>query len=237
MQASSNASSGARWRLRWRALRSGLATEILQRSGAAALVPPTRLLIRGPAHATAVCLTFDDGPHPEYTPRLLDALRVENVRATFFIIGREAERYTDLVRRTAAEGHAVANHSYTHADPARTSARQLIDEIRRTDALLEGLLGTAKPLFRPPHGWLTWTKLIRVWRAERTIVLWNANPNDFSRANDAEVRTWFRDHPLRGGDVVLMHDNHPHAAEVIPDLAEMARRQGLSFAVPTIWIT
>src|SRR3954470_18425756 len=76
----------------------------------AALLPSRLFLVRGRAGSGCVYLTFDDGPHPEYTPHLLDRLKEAGVCATFFVIGRVAERYPDVVRRIAAEGHVVANH-------------------------------------------------------------------------------------------------------------------------------
>src|SRR5438093_2268452 len=113
---------------------------------------PRRLLVtRGP-HGKDICLTFDDGPHPDYTPRVLDVLGRHGVRATFFLIGREAERYPDIVRRIDTEGHDIGHHSYEHRTPALTSARQLAEEIGRTAAVFEGVVGRAGSLVRPPHG-------------------------------------------------------------------------------------
>jgi peptidoglycan/xylan/chitin deacetylase (PgdA/CDA1 family) len=208
----------------------------LVRAAMAAALPRRWFLVRGPVHGDGVCLTFDDGPHPENTPPLLDALKEHGVRATFFVIGRQAEQHPDLVRRMAAEGHVVGHHSYTHSEPAETSARQLDDEVRRTRELLSSLVGGESCLFRPPKGKVTAGKLWRLWRAKQTVVLWNADPKDYARASDAEVREWFRDHPLRAGDVVLMHDNHPHAARVVPDLVEAARRGGLRFVTIPEWL-
>jgi peptidoglycan/xylan/chitin deacetylase (PgdA/CDA1 family) len=205
---------------------------------ALAFLPRRLLLVRGPARGNAVCLTFDDGPHPEHTPRLLDALKAEEVPATFFVIGRAAERYPELVRRMVAEGHAVGHHSYNHGEPAETSGRQLAAEALATRALLTSLLGQSPPwLFRPPKGKLTAGKLCRLWAARETVVLWDVDPKDYARQSADELRAWFRDHPLRGGSVVLMHDNHPHAAAVVPDLVATARRVGLRFTTIPEWLT
>lgn len=209
----------------------------LLRRALAATLPRRLFLVHGPAAGRAVCLTFDDGPHPEHTPRLLDALKAHGVPATFFVIGQNAERYPDLVRRVAAEGHVVGNHSYSHTEPCRTSAGQLADETRRTGDLLAALLGGEAPaLFRPPKGQVTVAKLWRLWRARQTVVLWDTDPKDYARQSAAEVRDWFRAHPLRGGDVVLMHDSHPHATAVVPDLVEAARGAGLRFTTLPEWL-
>src|SRR5262249_55671830 len=81
----------------------------------AAVLPHRLFLVRGKPRTNSVSLTFDDGPHPEHTPRLLDLLKKHEIKATFFVVGRQAERYPDLVRRMADEGHDVANHSFFHA--------------------------------------------------------------------------------------------------------------------------
>jgi peptidoglycan-N-acetylglucosamine deacetylase len=208
----------------------------LLRAGLAATLPRRWFLVRGPAHSNAVCLTFDDGPHPEHTPRLLDTLKGHRVPATFFVIGQQAQRHPDLVCRMAAEGHAVGHHSFTHGEPDQTSARQLVEEVRATGQLLASLLGRASTLFRPPKGKMTVGKLWRLWRARQTIVLWDADPKDYSRRFSGEVWEWFRGHPLRGGNVVLLHDNHPHAAAVLPDLVKAARQSGLRFTTIQEWL-
>lgn len=177
--------------------------------------PRGRLISSLPPDERAVALTFDDGPHPELTPRLLDVLAAHGAHATFFVIGREAERRPALIRRIAAEGHAVGHHSWTHSEPASTPARVLLAETRRTRALLEDLLGRPAPLFRPPHGKITAAKLLGAWWQRNTVVLWNRDPKDFQMHNADELLAWFAQHPLEAGDVVLLHDTHPHAVDAL----------------------
>jgi glycosyltransferase involved in cell wall biosynthesis/peptidoglycan/xylan/chitin deacetylase (PgdA/CDA1 family) len=202
----------------------------------AATLPRRLLLVRGPVSSQSLCLTFDDGPHPEHTPRLLDVLREQGVRATFFVIGKQAEAHPDLVRRMAAEGHLVGHHSFSHSEPGRTPAAQLIAEVHQTRDLLAGLVGAPPRLFRPPHGKLTARKLWGLWRAGQAVVLWNADPKDFACAGPDDLRCWFQGHPPRGGDVVLMHDNWPYAYQVLPELVAECRRRGLGFATIDEWV-
>jgi peptidoglycan/xylan/chitin deacetylase (PgdA/CDA1 family) len=167
---------------------------------------------------------------------LLDVLRQETIVASFFVIGREAQRYPELVRRIAAEGHVVANHTYSHGDPARTSPRQFADEVRRTDELLAAILGgSSRGLLRPPFGRLTFSKMIRSWRAGQTIVHWNVDPRDFECRSGQELRARLEGRVWQGGDLVLLHDNQPHTAEVIPWLSERVRAVGLSFVTVDQW--
>ncbi len=203
----------------------------------AATLPSRLFLTHGPRHARSVCLTFDDGPDPTLTPPLLDVLRDCGVRATFFVIGEKVERHPDIVRRMALEGHCVGNHSFSHIDPGSTSCRRLLDEVRRTAALLAGLLGIEVRLFRPPHGKLTASKLWRLWWKRQTVVLWNVDPKDYARTTAQEVHEWFERRALQAGDLVLMHDNVPHAIEVTPDLVQRARASGLTFSTVADWLS
>jgi peptidoglycan/xylan/chitin deacetylase (PgdA/CDA1 family) len=202
----------------------------------ASTLPRRRFLVAGPRRSQAVCLTFDDGPHAVHTPPLLDVLRDLGVPGTFFLVGERAARHPDLVRRLVAEGHAVGHHSFHHYDPARTSSRQMAAEIRRQQRLFRELIGAPQLLFRPPHGKLTPFKILRCWANGMKVILWNRDPKDYTRRHAHQVRAWFRAHPLRGGDIVLLHDNQPFAAEVVPELVQTARAAGLSFATIRDWV-
>jgi peptidoglycan/xylan/chitin deacetylase (PgdA/CDA1 family) len=214
----------------------------VMRSALAMSVPRRWLLVSGPAHA-GVCLTFDDGPHPEHTPRVLDALGQHGVTATFFVVGQEAEKYPELVRRIAAEGHAVAQHSYSHGEPSKTPTHELLEEIAQTTRLLADILGTgagtpAAPhatWFRPPKGELSAGKLLALRRLGMSVMLWNVDPRDYKAASPAALAQWFDANPLRGGDVVLLHDAKPHAHAVIGHIARQVRERGLEFTRPLEW--
>jgi peptidoglycan/xylan/chitin deacetylase (PgdA/CDA1 family) len=205
------------------------------RRGLAAALPRRLYLTSGPRHNRDICLTFDDGPHPEHTPRLLDRLGELSVPATFFLIGREAEKYPDLVRRMAAEGHGVGNHTYSHPARVATSARQWTADVARGEEVLAGILGWQPSLFRPPHGRVTAGDLWGLWRRGRTVVLWSVDPKDYSKPEAEAVRDWFRERPLGAGDLVLFHDNHTPAAAVLPELVVAARSRGFSFTTVDVW--
>jgi peptidoglycan/xylan/chitin deacetylase (PgdA/CDA1 family) len=207
----------------------------LARRALTAALPRKRFLVHGPRSSNALCLTFDDGPHPEHTPALLDVLRTVGVHATFFLIGQNVERYSDVVRRLTEEGHEVGHHSFSHSEPRDTSASVLLQELERTQALLTEITGAPSKLFRPPHGKVTAAKLWRLWRAGQSIVLWNRDPKDWACKAPAQVQAWFERHPLQGGDIILLHDNHPHAAAILPDLAARVRAAGLTFTTAGEW--
>ena len=191
---------------------------------------PNRLFVtHGPRKDNKVYLTFDDGPHPEHTPRLLDELGRLGVKATFFVVGRQVIRYPALVARMAAEGHTVANHTFLHSDLRVMSAAETVFGAEEMRKLLGVLLGRDVRLYRPPRGKIGAGHALGLWRAGYTIVLWSADARDWACQSAEPVRKWAREYPFRGGDIVLMHDRLPYAAEALPDLIARAGERGLMF--------
>ena len=208
----------------------------LLRRGLEAALPRERFLARGPRAGDAVALTFDDGPHPDITPRLLDALARHGIAATFFVIGREAERHPELVRRIAAEGHAIGHHSWSHSEPSATGSDALLAEVARCRTLLHELTGTASDRFRPPKGQLTVAKLAALLRARQRIVLWSEDPKDYVLTEAAPLTRWAATTVLPGGTIALLHDTHPWCLDAIPALATRARDQGTRYVTLDAWL-
>ncbi|HEX7449902.1 MAG TPA: polysaccharide deacetylase family protein [Pirellulales bacterium] len=208
----------------------------LLRRGLAALLPRWAFIVSGPRRSRQVCLTFDDGPDFAHTPRVLEVLREYRVAATFFLLGKQAAAYPQLVRQIAAEGHTIANHTYTHRPAEQLSAREFRDEALRTQRLLGELLGMPPRLLRPPYGKLSFGKLSHTWLSGHTVVLWNNDPKDFASTAAEPIRDWFRTHPLEGGQIVLLHDCCPHLSDVLPDLIADARNRGLEFTTLDAWV-
>ncbi len=180
-----------------------------------ATLPPRVLLLRGPRvqrEVVEISLTFDDGPHPEHTPRLLDNLASFDIKATFFIVGEKAEKHPDLVRRIVAGGHELGNHTWTHSEPSQTSTRKFMDEVRRTRGWIQDVTGRDCCLVRPPKGRLSLRKFWALAREGQTIALWNQDPRDYRMESWCDMEDWCRGYQPTQGDVILMHDIHPHAA-------------------------
>ncbi len=207
----------------------------LVRRGMAASLPRRLFMTSGPGGSRSVAITFDDGPDPVHTPAVLDRLRQLDVRATFFLVGRNVEAHPGLAARIADEGHEVGHHSYTHSPPASTPASTLVAEARRTLDLLERVTGKRPNLYRPPNGKLTPGKLLGLWALGQTVVLWNRDPKDFARGAAEPIRRWFEEEPLSGGDILLLHDVHAHVAPALDTLVERASRLGLAFGTPSEW--
>jgi peptidoglycan/xylan/chitin deacetylase (PgdA/CDA1 family) len=133
-----------------------------------------------PPRPGELALTFDDGPNPIWTPRLLDILAGQNVRATFFMLGSHAHAEPGLVRRAAAAGHLIGSHSWSHPNLARSSCKRIREELTAGRDTLEQITGAPVQYFRPPFG----ARRPAVFRIARslglTVVLWNAMTSDWS---------------------------------------------------------
>jgi peptidoglycan-N-acetylglucosamine deacetylase len=133
-----------------------------------------------PRIPSELALTFDDGPNPAWTPRLLDILAEHNVQATFFMIGKFAKSEPDLARRVADAGHLIGNHTWTHPDLSRTRSANVLDELTRTSDTLAGITGKPVVYFRPPFG----ARRPYVLKLARQLglipVTWNAMTSDWS---------------------------------------------------------
>jgi peptidoglycan/xylan/chitin deacetylase (PgdA/CDA1 family) len=181
--------------------------------------------------ARALYLTFDDGPHPQNTPRLLDALSTAAARATFFVVGREAERHPKIVRRMVAEGHTIGDHTWSHSDIRKLAAREFLEELRRSREFLAELTGRPVQLFRPPYGFLGPRQLLTLLLQGYQVVLWNVDPKDCAdgRAGaDSRLAAW----KMRFGDIVLLHDDMPHAPYLAQSVIGRAKVElpGVRFA-------
>ena len=152
-----------------------------------------------------VYLTFDDGPDPEWTPRVLDALAQAGVPATFFAIGRQAELAPDLMRRIHSAGHAVGNHTYSHRHPWFMSQRTARAQVRDGAKALSDVLGVAPRFYRPPHGRVRACMSDEAQRCGEQVVLWDMSAIDWGPLGVADGIEKRLD-PVKGGDIVLMHD-------------------------------
>jgi peptidoglycan/xylan/chitin deacetylase (PgdA/CDA1 family) len=133
-----------------------------------------------PGEPGELALTFDDGPNPACTPRLLDMLAAHNVRATFFMIGRFAGREPDLVRRVQAAGHLIGDHSWSHPNLAMMPAAKVDEELTRSRDVLEQITGAPIRFFRPPYGARRPHVLKTARRLRMIPVTWNAMTNDWT---------------------------------------------------------
>jgi len=176
-------------------------------------------------------LTFDDGPDPTWTPRCLDVLAAANARATFFMIGRQAQRHPELARRIGREGHAIGNHTLTHAYPWTIDRQRAVAEVRDGAAALADVLGAAPKFFRPPHGARRSAMLRAAAEVGESLVMWDVTATDWGWLGTSKgiARRLAR---ASDGAIVLMHDgankyNHPdQLLAVLPKF--LSRLQGIT---------
>lgn len=190
------------------------------------------VLARGPEGAQGVALTFDDGPSPSSTPKILDLLDAAKVKATFFVIGKKAEAHPDLVRMILDRGHAVAMHSYAHHRLfSLKSATYVRADLSKAVAVLEEITGEAPVLFRPPIGHSNPTIARVVKELGLEVVGWSVRALDGVAAADPKRVAARVTRGLRDGAIVLMHDaaeredREPASVAALPSiLAAMAAR-------------
>ncbi|WP_344947391.1 polysaccharide deacetylase family protein [Actinomadura miaoliensis] len=179
------------------------------------------------ARAKCVALTFDDGPMPG-TGKLLDILAQQRVKVTFFLIGRNAATYPDLVRREAAEGHELANHSWSHVDLGRASSAKVESELSRTQDAIRKASGVTPLLMRPPYGSTDTTVAGVAKRMKLAQVLWAVDPLDWQVRNTGTVERRVLK-GVRPGMIVLMHDIHSTTVKAVPRIIERLRADGYTF--------
>lgn len=183
----------------------------------ASLWPGSRIFGRAltaPKRPGELALTFDDGPNPAWTPKLLDLLAEHNVRATFFMLGRHVQAEPELARRIAAEGHVVGNHSWSHPNLSRNAAARVREELACTQEMLEQIMGAPVRFFRPPYG----ARRPVVFRIAREMglepVLWNAMTTDWRERSGVRIAKRLSGKIERAercgfaGNIVLHDGNH-----------------------------
>jgi peptidoglycan/xylan/chitin deacetylase (PgdA/CDA1 family) len=182
------------------------------------MLPRVYRRVASPSGPRPLYLTFDDGPDPEVTPRVLDLLERYRARGTFFLVGERAARYRDVVNQIVARGHAVGNHSFTHERFEHLSLTRQLDEVQRTEDLLAELEPSEVPHpFRPPHGRASMRLLWALGRRGYDTVFWSIDSKDY--AHDAARSVSLLNGHLRvDGDIVLMHDDHPTVLAALGEL-------------------
>ena len=165
-----------------------------------------------------VALTFDDGPDPFHTPRVLDVLDQHHVKATFFMMGRNVERYPKVAREVLRRGHEIGNHSYSHPKLILMSPRRVRDEIERTDTLLRGIGVTGEIHFRPPHASKFIVLPCVLVQMRKLSVLGDVDPKEWKQ-RPAAVMTESILRQVRPGSIIGLHD--PAGAESLQTLKDI----------------
>jgi len=175
-----------------------------------------------------IALTFDDGPHQTYTREILDILRQEGAKATFFVVGSRAETFPDILTRMAAEGHDIGNHTWNHLNLAKNSASEGLSSLRRTNEVIAGITGRNCNLVRPPFG-ATSSKVKGLLHGQGWHeVMWDSDSRDWQNKNP-DMITYRVMKSIGPGSIVLFHDIHPGAAQMLPALIKVFKAHGYRF--------
>jgi peptidoglycan-N-acetylglucosamine deacetylase len=176
-----------------------------------------------------IAMTFDDGPHVQNTPRLLDMLKERNIKATFFMVGENAARYPQIVKRIIAEGHVIGNHSWTHPQLSKMTDAGVRDELQKTqDAIIAGC-GIVPKLMRPPYG--AFTQRQQRWcygEFGYKIILWDVDPEDWKYRNAAHVESEILKQTV-AGSIILSHDIHKTTVDAMPTTLDKLLAKGFKF--------
>lgn len=166
-----------------------------------------------------VALTFDDGPDPLFTPQILNTLAKYKAKATFFVIGEEAERYPEIIKREAKEGQEIANHSYNHDYKDDSDSNNLKNELNHTANIIKKLAGYKPTLFRPVGGYLNQKIINTTINNGYRIVLWSwhQDTRDWSKPGvDAITENVISD--TRPGDIIILHDSGGDRSQTVKAL-------------------
>lgn len=187
----------------------------------------------GTRSAKRVALTFDDGPHPVYTPRVIQTLKNENVKATFFMLGLMVEQNPEVARLVASSGFEIGNHSHSHKRLTQFDADGMRREMIGTAELIETVTGVKPHLFRPPYGSANRQVYEMGADAETVLCFWSVDPEDWTtKANATKIVEAVMSN-VKPGDIILLHDIHARTVEALPTLISRLKEEGYELVTVT----
>jgi polysaccharide deacetylase family sporulation protein PdaB len=194
-----------------------------------------RKLMRGDSARKEIALTFDDGPHPKFTPQILEILKRNNVKATFFLVGALAEKNPALVKMEIANGHSIGNHTYHHVNLTKIPPQYVATEIQACGDVLKSL-GVKNPhLFRPPGGDYDLNVATIANNLGYTIVLWTDDPGDYLSPGESTIKSRTLSKAKNGG-IILIHDGVQQTVNVLPDIIKTLKSRGYKFVTIDDWL-
>jgi len=186
----------------------------------------TTAFTKGNQNKKQVAITFDDGPNAEFTPQILQLLKSYNAKATFFCIGKYLEKHSELVQQIVAEGHTIGNHSYSHATNfGFFRKKRVVEELSKTDALIEKITGEKNILFRPPYGVTNPSIAKALKETNHTVIGWNVRSYDTVIKNPTQVINRIQKR-ISPGSIILLHDTHSRCPEIVERLLQFLKKEG-----------
>jgi len=173
----------------------------------------------------SIYLTFDDGPNPDVTPWVLDLLKQFDIKATFFLVGRNVQEYPELLDRIISEGHQIGNHTMNHECGTKTSLHSYISSVSKVDTHIKS------DLFRPPYGKVTSNQFKKLIESGRKIVFWSWLSYDFDK-NISPQKIIQKASEIKGGDILVFHDSKkafPNLKNSLAEIIEQLIGRGFEF--------
>ena len=190
---------------------------------------PARFLKYKEKSTDTIYLTFDDGPHVSVTPRVLDILNEYNAKASFFIIGEKAASLPNIIKQTHKLGHVIANHSYNHKKFSALSLNHQLAEVELTNSTIKDISNEDCTVFRPPGGIWSLRLLLAIIKRKMVLVNWSRDSLDCRNKTAQEIIQLFKTQPVKGGDIILFHDDDDKVCEILQEILPYWRKQGFSF--------
>jgi peptidoglycan/xylan/chitin deacetylase (PgdA/CDA1 family) len=180
--------------------------------------------------SSTVAMTFDDGPHPKLTPKLLDMLKERNIKATFFVIGKCVAENPDIAKRIVDEGHEIANHSWSHPQLTKLSPPAFAAEIAQTNDAIEKATGIRPVVMRPPYGAINpiLTKRLNE-EYGLSVIIWSVDPLDWKIRKSDHVSSHIIKNAAPGA-IILAHDIHASTVDAMPATLDALQSKGYKFA-------
>lgn len=205
--------------------------------GDAPMETAVETIIEAPMHASAkasaeahtekkkIALTFDDGPHPVYTEKLLDGLKEKQVKATFFLLGENIEGNEELVKRIAEEGHLIGNHTFQHEDITKVPKEKACQQILKTSDLIHDITGITPEYIRPPFG--EWDDSLDCG-INLFLTLWTIDTLDWTTRNTSEIvnRVVTK---AEENDIILMHDSFDSTVKAVMQVIDLLEAENYEF--------
>ena len=174
----------------------------------------------------AIYLTFDDGPHPEVTPYVLDILKRNKIKATFFCVGNNVEKYPEVYRQILADGHQVGNHTMSHENGLKTPKKEYFASVEKATTLIES------ELFRPPYGKITPFQFKYIFNSlKKKVIFWTWLAYDFdAKLSGKEIIK--KAERIKGGDILVFHDStkaQKNLEETLETIILMLQKRNFQF--------
>jgi peptidoglycan-N-acetylglucosamine deacetylase len=188
---------------------------------------PLEIIWKGKMSGKKLALTFDDGPDPNHTPKLLDALTELDVVATFFLLACKANNHSSLVKEIRDRGHEIGNHSFDHNKFKIEVTKNFTFQIENASQIFERIVGIKPKLFRPPYGILSTQLMIYCIRKKIALVMWSLDSRDSFKDNSLDHINAFE--YAKTNDILLLHDDSEHSIEIVLKEIPLLIEKGFSF--------